>query len=106
MYLDFYGFTEKPLPSPPTRFIFSKIHKEALPCLYGINNHFGFIELIGEVGTAKPRSCALSRSIERGNLPVPDFQPFPLGRRSDARHQSGIRNTCNIRKQSPGSWVI
>ena len=56
MYLDFYGFTEKPFTiTPNPRFIFfSKIHKEAFALLlYGINNHFGFIELIGEVGTGK-----------------------------------------------------
>jgi len=56
MYLDFYGFTEKPFTiTPNPRFIFfSKIHKEAFALLlYGINKHFGFIELIGEVGTGK-----------------------------------------------------
>jgi len=56
MYLDFYGFAEKPFTiTPNPRFIFfSKIHKEAFALLlYGINNHFGFIELIGEVGTGK-----------------------------------------------------
>lgn len=56
MYLNFYGFTEKPFTiTPNPRFIFfSKIHKEAFALLlYGINNRFGFIELIGEVGTGK-----------------------------------------------------
>lgn len=56
MYLDFYGFAEKPFTiTPNPRFIFfSEIHKEAFALLlYGINNHFGFIELIGEVGTGK-----------------------------------------------------
>jgi general secretion pathway protein A len=56
MYLDYYGFTEKPFAiTPNPRFIFfSEIHKEAFALLlYGINGHFGFIELIGEVGTGK-----------------------------------------------------
>src|SRR6266704_1899379 len=56
MYLDFYGFTEKPFSiTPNPRFIFfSKIHKEVFGLLlYGINKRFGFIELIGEVGTGK-----------------------------------------------------
>jgi len=56
MYLDYYGFTEKPFTiTPNPRFIFfSKIHKEAFALLlYGINNHFGFMELVGEVGTGK-----------------------------------------------------
>jgi len=56
MYLEFYGFTEKPFSiTPNPRFIFfSKIHKEAFALLlYGINKRFGFIELIGEVGTGK-----------------------------------------------------
>ena len=56
MYLDFYGFTEKPFfITPNPRFIFfSKIHKEAFALLlYGINSRFGFIELTGEVGTGK-----------------------------------------------------
>jgi len=56
MYLDFYGFSETPFSlSPNPRFIFySKTHKEAFALLlYGINGHFGFIELTGEVGTGK-----------------------------------------------------
>ncbi len=56
MYLDFYGFSENPFSlSPNPRFIFfSKTHKEAFALLlYGINSHFGFIELTGEVGTGK-----------------------------------------------------
>ena len=56
MYLEFYGFSEAPFTlSPNPRFIFfSKTHKEAFALLlYGINKRFGFIELIGEVGTGK-----------------------------------------------------
>jgi general secretion pathway protein A len=56
MYLTYYGFTEKPFTiTPNPRFIFfSAIHKEAFALLlYGINNHSGFIQLTGEVGTGK-----------------------------------------------------
>ncbi|NTV48171.1 MAG: AAA family ATPase [Geobacteraceae bacterium] len=56
MYTKYFGFNEKPFTlTPNPRFIYlSKNHKEALAhLLYGINNHYGFIELIGEVGTGK-----------------------------------------------------
>jgi len=56
MYTSYFGFNEKPFTlTPNPRFIFlSKNHKEAFAhLLYGINNHYGFIELIGEVGTGK-----------------------------------------------------
>ena len=56
MYTNYYGFNEKPFTlTPNPRFIYlSKHHKEAFAhLLYGINNHYGFIELIGEVGTGK-----------------------------------------------------
>lgn len=56
MYTKYYGFNEKPFTlTPNPRFIFlSSNHKEAFAhLLYGINNHYGFIELIGEVGTGK-----------------------------------------------------
>lgn len=56
MYTKYFGFDEKPFTlTPNPRFIFlSKNHKEAFAhLLYGINNHYGFIELIGEVGTGK-----------------------------------------------------
>jgi general secretion pathway protein A len=56
MYSNYFGFNEKPFTlTPNPRFIFlSKSHKEAFAhLLYGINNHYGFIELIGEVGTGK-----------------------------------------------------
>ncbi|HIJ80257.1 MAG TPA: AAA family ATPase [Desulfuromonadales bacterium] len=56
MYTTYFGFNEKPFTlTPNPRFIFlSKNHKEAFAhLLYGINNHYGFIELIGEVGTGK-----------------------------------------------------
>ncbi|HEY3425134.1 MAG TPA: AAA family ATPase [Negativicutes bacterium] len=56
MYTKYFGFNEKPFTlTPNPRFIYlSKNHKEAFAhLLYGINNHYGFIELIGEVGTGK-----------------------------------------------------
>lgn len=56
MYCDYFGFREKPFNiTPNPRFLYlSKNHKEAFAhLLYGINNHAGFIELTGEVGTGK-----------------------------------------------------
>ncbi len=56
MYLDFYGFKEKPFNlTPDPRFLFlSKNHREAFAhVLYGINNRAGFILLTGEVGSGK-----------------------------------------------------
>jgi len=56
MYCDYFGFTEKPFNvTPNPRFIFlSKNHREAFAhLLYGIDNHAGFVELTGEVGTGK-----------------------------------------------------
>jgi len=56
MYCSYFGFREKPFTiTPNPHFIFlSKNHKEAFAhLLYGIDNHAGFIELTGEVGTGK-----------------------------------------------------
>lgn len=56
MYLNFYGFREKPFNlTPDPRFVFlSKTHKEAFAhLLYGINHRAGFIALTGEVGSGK-----------------------------------------------------
>jgi general secretion pathway protein A len=56
MYCNYFGFREKPFNiTPNPRFLYlSKNHKEAFAhLLYGINNHAGFIELTGEVGTGK-----------------------------------------------------
>ncbi|SNB46101.1 ExeA family protein [Geobacter sp. DSM 9736] len=56
MYQEFYGFKEKPFTiTPNPRFIFlSKHHREAFAhLLYGIDQHAGFIGLIGEVGSGK-----------------------------------------------------
>jgi general secretion pathway protein A len=56
MYCEYYDFSEKPFTiTPNPSFIFlSKNHQEAFAhLLYGIDNHAGFIELTGEVGTGK-----------------------------------------------------
>lgn len=56
MYLEYYGFREKPFSiTPNPRFIFlSKNHQEAFAhLLYGVNSRSGFIQLTGEVGTGK-----------------------------------------------------
>ncbi|ABK99378.1 ExeA family protein [Pelobacter propionicus] len=56
MYTRYFGLDEKPFTlTPNPRFIFlSKQHREAFAhLLYGINSHYGFIELVGEVGTGK-----------------------------------------------------
>lgn len=56
MYCEYYQFSEKPFTvTPNPRFIFlSKFHQEAFAhLLYGIDNHAGFIELTGEIGTGK-----------------------------------------------------
>jgi general secretion pathway protein A len=56
MYCDFFGFKELPFAiTPNPRFIFlSKHHREAFAhLLYGIDNHAGFIEFTGEVGSGK-----------------------------------------------------
>lgn len=56
MYLDFFGFAEKPFKLiPDPRFVFlSRNHKEAFAhLLYGINSRAGFIALTGEVGSGK-----------------------------------------------------
>ena len=56
MYLNFYGFREKPFNlTPDPRFVFlSKTHKEAFAhLLYGVNHRVGFMALTGEVGSGK-----------------------------------------------------
>ena len=56
MYLNFYGFREKPFNlTPDPRFVFlSKTHREAFAhLLYGISNRVGFIALTGEVESGK-----------------------------------------------------
>jgi general secretion pathway protein A len=56
MYLNFYGFREKPFNlTPDPSFVFlSKNHREAFAhILYGIENRTGFIALTGEVGLGK-----------------------------------------------------
>ena len=56
MYLDYYGFRDRPFnQTPDPRFIFlSPNHREAIAhLLYGLKNHVGFISLTGEVGAGK-----------------------------------------------------
>jgi len=67
MYTKYFGFHEKPFTlTPNPRFIFlSKNHKEAFAhLLYGINNHYGFIELTGE-----------ERFTQLGQQPLIGFAP-------------------------------
>jgi general secretion pathway protein A len=56
MYESFFGLREKPFSiTPNPRFIFlSKTHQEVFAhLLYGLQQHAGFIEITGEVGTGK-----------------------------------------------------
>lgn len=56
MYLDFFGFKEKPFTlSPDPKFLFySPTHKEAISqMIYAIREGHGFMVLTGEVGTGK-----------------------------------------------------
>jgi general secretion pathway protein A len=56
MYCECFGFREKPfnITPDPSFIYFSRTHKEAFAhLLYGIDNHVGFIEITGEVGTGK-----------------------------------------------------
>lgn len=56
LYLEFFGFSEKPFNiTPDPRFLFLTAgHQEALAALfYGIKERKGFIALTGEVGTGK-----------------------------------------------------
>ncbi|HEY6871460.1 MAG TPA: AAA family ATPase [Geobacteraceae bacterium] len=80
MYCQFYGFREKPFNiTPNPRFIFlSKNHREAFAhLLYGIDNHAGFIELTGEVGTGKTTvlRTLFEQLDERGNRTALIFNP-------------------------------
>ena len=56
MYTRYFGFNEKPFNlTPNPRYLFlSRHHREAFAhLLYGIDSHYGFIALTGEVGTGK-----------------------------------------------------
>ncbi len=56
MYCEFFGFKENPFKiTPDPRYMFlSQHHREAFAhLLYGIQQHSGFIEIIGEVGSGK-----------------------------------------------------
>lgn len=56
MYENYFGFSQKPFSiTPNPEFLYlSRNHKEVFAhLLYGIQNHSGFIEVTGEVGTGK-----------------------------------------------------
>ena len=56
MYCEFFGFKENPFKiTPDPRYMFlSQHHREAFAhLLYGIQQHSGFTEIIGEVGSGK-----------------------------------------------------
>jgi type II secretory pathway predicted ATPase ExeA/phage tail protein X len=56
MYIDFYGFREKPFElTPDPRFIFltPDLRKALASVIYGIKERTGFISVIGEAGTGK-----------------------------------------------------
>jgi len=86
MYLDFYGFREKPFSlTPDPRFVFlSKNHREAFAhLLYGINNRAGFIALTGEVGSGKTTllRALLSQLDPEHHRTALIFNPSPSPRR-------------------------
>lgn len=60
MYLEYYGLKEQPFElTPNPRFLFfSAKHREAFNhLLYGIQEHKGFVQLTGEVGSGKTTLC-------------------------------------------------
>ncbi len=60
VYLDYYGLREAPFSiTPDPEFLFaSGTHQSVLDrIIYGIENWFGFILLVGEVGTGKTTIC-------------------------------------------------
>jgi len=60
MYLDFFELKEKPFSlTPDPRFLFlSESHRQALDHLiYGIQEHEGFILIVGDIGTGKTTIC-------------------------------------------------
>jgi general secretion pathway protein A len=66
MYLNFYGFSEKPFDvTPDPKFLYlSRGHIETLSSLtYGIQERRGFIVVVGEVGTGK--TTLLNTAMER-----------------------------------------
>ncbi|UFS71297.1 AAA family ATPase [Geomonas sp. RF6] len=80
MYCNFFGFRESPFNlTPNPRFLFmSSQHREALAHLvYAVENHAGFIELTGEVGTGKTTLLRsfLGRLDGRGHCTALIFNP-------------------------------
>ncbi|HEY7649718.1 MAG TPA: AAA family ATPase [Methylomirabilota bacterium] len=62
MYLAHFGLRERPFSNTPdTRFVYlGARHEEALAhLLYGVQEHSGFVQLTGEIGTGKTTICRL-----------------------------------------------
>src|SRR5215510_11448499 len=60
MYLAHFGLRERPFSNTPdTRFVYlGARHEEALAhLLYGVQEHSGFVQLTGEIGTGKTTIC-------------------------------------------------
>lgn len=56
MYEAFFGFSERPFTlTPNTKYLYLSEHHEGVlrTLLYGIENHYGFMMLTGEVGSGK-----------------------------------------------------
>lgn len=56
MYETFFGFSERPFTlTPNTKYLYLSEHHEGVlrTLLYGIENHYGFMMLTGEVGSGK-----------------------------------------------------
>jgi general secretion pathway protein A len=62
MYVAHFGLRERPFSNTPdTRFVYlGARHEEALAhLLYGVQEHSGFVQLTGEIGTGKTTICRL-----------------------------------------------
>lgn len=92
MYLDFYGLKENPFTlSPNPRFLYlSESHKEALSQLvYTITQGYGFMCLIGEVGTGK--TTLLNTILEK----FPNQYNFATIYHTALTQKGLIQNICN-----------
>lgn len=109
MYTKYFGFNEKPFTlTPNPRFIYlSKNHKEAFAhLLYGINNHYGFIELIGEVGAGKTTvlRTLLSQLNEESYRSALIFNPCLTGVEllRSINHEFGLNSTSEYANELLG----
>jgi general secretion pathway protein A len=62
MYVSHFGLRERPFSNTPdTRFVYlGARHEEALAhLLYGVQEHSGFVQLTGDIGTGKTTICRL-----------------------------------------------